>query len=259
MKQGTIQKVVTPVAGKRLIARAVAARADIDAALESGTLVILAGTTNGYVAEEILKKIGQLDGFDRSRFFRGITLPPTHSTTAAGRLPDEGAFPGDVVIINGEWEPGRTIFDVEDSLDASDIILKGANAVNLDTHQAAVLIGHHKAGTIGVALQVLVGRRVQLILPVGLEKRVHEDLNALARLVNAPSTVGPRLLPVPGEVFTEIDAVKSLTGADTTLVAGGGVGGAEGSVWLAITGTKSELEKAKMLLKEVSKESNFTV
>jgi len=47
--------------------------------------------------------------------------------------------------------------------------LKGANALDLTRHQAAILIGHPKAGTIGTILPAVVGRRVKLILPVGLE------------------------------------------------------------------------------------------
>ena len=51
------QFVITPAAGKRLIAKALVTHSAIQAALKSGTVVIIAGTTNGYVAEEILKSI----------------------------------------------------------------------------------------------------------------------------------------------------------------------------------------------------------
>ena len=53
------QFVITPAAGKRLIARATATHPAVQTALKSGTVVIVAGTTNGYVAEEILKHLGQ--------------------------------------------------------------------------------------------------------------------------------------------------------------------------------------------------------
>jgi hypothetical protein len=257
MSNKTIQKAITPAAGKRLIGRAVSQRSDIAAVLEKGRLVILAGTTNGYVAEEILTRIGQGEDFDRRRFFRGVTLPANRSTTETGRIPDESAFPGDVVVIDGKWLPKVTIYDIVDDLKSGDIILKGANAVDVDRGRAAIYIGDPRAGTIGVGLQTVVGRRVRLILPVGLEKRVNSDLDRLARLVNAPETKGPRLLPVPGEVFTELEAISLLTGAEAALVAGGGVSGAEGSIWLAVSGSKPQLERAQTLLKEVSLEPNF--
>jgi hypothetical protein len=251
------QLVLSPAAGKRVIAMALAAHSAVQSALKSGTVVIVAGTTNGYVAEEILKAIGQSEGFSRSQFFRGIILPPWHKTTANGRLADQSGFPGDVIIANGIWQKGKTIFDVIDDLSEGDVILKGANALDLIRKQAAVLIGHPKGGTVLAALQAAVGRRVRLILPVGLEKRVPGDLNELALKLNAPGASGPRLLPVSGEVFTEIDAIRLLAGAEAELVAAGGVCGAEGSVWLALQGSVSQEEAAEKLLKKAAEEPGF--
>ena len=253
------QFALTPSAGKRLIGQATARHPAVQAALQAGTLVIVAGTTNGYVAEEILTRLGAAKPFDRRRFFRGITLPPARVTTATGRLADESGFPGDVVIVNGQWQPGKTIFDVADELKEGDVILKGANALDLPRRKAAILIGHPKGGTIAVALQAAVGRRVRLILPVGLEKRVSGDLDELARLLNAPGGKGLRLLPVSAEVLTELDAIARLTGASVELVAGGGVGGAEGSVWLAATGTPEEEEAVDALVKSVAAEPPFAL
>ena len=71
------QYVITPAAGKRLIGKAVAIHPAVKQALKSGTLVIIAGTTNGYAAEEILNSIGDTEDFDSRRFFRGITLAPS--------------------------------------------------------------------------------------------------------------------------------------------------------------------------------------
>jgi hypothetical protein len=61
-------------------------------ALRSGRLVIVAGTTNGYVAEEILAHIGQDVGFSRRHFFRGVTVSPAWITAAHGRVPDNAKF-----------------------------------------------------------------------------------------------------------------------------------------------------------------------
>ncbi len=252
-----IQFVLTPAAGKRLIAKALAAHSSIQAALKSGTVAIIAGTTNGYVAEEILKDIGQANDFSRKRFFRGIVLPPWHKTTEDGRLPDESGFPGDVIIVNGTWQRGKTIFDVVDDMLEGDVILKGANALDLARRQAAILIGHPKAGTTIAILQAVVGRRVRLILPVGLEKRVPGDLMELAARLNAPEASGYRRFPVPGEVFTEIDAIKLLTGAEAEMVAAGGVCGAEGSVMLALWGDEERTMKTEKLMAEIAEETSF--
>jgi len=250
---------LTPAAGKRLIAKATAAHPAIKKAIKSGTLVIVAGTTNGYVAEEILGQIGQAKLFTKRRFFRGLTLPPSKPLTETGRLPDQSEFPGDVVISKGKWQAGKTIFDVIDDLKEGDIILKGANALDLSHKRAAILIGHPKGGTTIAALQAVVGRRVRLILPVGLEKRVAGDLDILTAKLNAPGTQGPRLLPVPGEVLTELESIFILTGATAELAAAGGVCGAEGSVWLYLNGTGKQIQAAQLLLDSIAREPVFEI
>lgn len=245
------QYVLTPAAGKRLIGKALVSHPVVSSVLKTGTIVIIAGTTNGYVAEEILASIGQEQGFSRRKFFRGITLPPHRPASESGRLPDENEFPGDVVITNGIRQKGKTIFDVVNDLKEGDVILKGANALDLRHQRAAILIGHPRAGTIGAAFQAVVGRRVHLLLPVGLEKRIDGDLDAIARQLNAPAAKGPRFFPVPGQVFTEIDAIALLTGANAELIAGGGVCGAEGSIWLAVNGTDQQISDADSLMKTI--------
>ncbi len=56
------QFVITPACGKRLIGKALAVHPAMLDSLKSGTVVIVAGTTNGYVAEEILMRIDQAEG-----------------------------------------------------------------------------------------------------------------------------------------------------------------------------------------------------
>ena len=251
------QIMLTPASGKRLVAKAAIEHESIINAISKGTIVLVAGTTNGYVAEELLTRLGQVKDFKRNRFFRVVTLPPTIRTTDTGRLPDESQFPGDVVIVNGLWQKGKTIFDIVDDLKDGDVIVKGASCVNLVQKKAGILIGHPKGGTIVVALQAVLGRRVKLLLPIGLEKRVSDDIDAVACILNKPGATGSRLLPVPGEILTEIEAMQILFGVKATLVAGGGVCGAEGAVWLAIDGEKEQIEKAQRLLGEIVNESPF--
>jgi len=89
---------------------------------------------------------------------------------------------------------------------------------------------------------------VKLIVPVGLEKRVDGDLHELAALVNDHACRGPRLLVLPGEVFTELEAMEQLSGCRCRLVAGGGVHGAEGCVFILAQGTQQQLLAAKALV-----------
>jgi hypothetical protein len=254
-----LQFIVTPSAGKRLIAKGIMVHPAVQEALKSGTVVIVAGTTNGYVAEEVLKSLGQAEGFRKDHFFRGITLPHSHPVTEMGRLPDEREFPGDVVLSKGSWNKGQTLFDVLDGLKEGDVILKGANAIDLFTRRAGILIGHPTGGTITAALQAVAGRRVRLIVPVGVEKRVPGDLDDLAAMMNAPNVEGPRLLPVPGEVFTEMDAITLVSGCSVEIAAGGGVCGAEGAVWLAVSGDDEQETSAGILLNSIIGEPPFSL
>ena len=250
---------LTPAAGKRLIAKAMAKHTGVLSALRGGKVVVVAGTTNGLVASELLEIIGQAQDFTRRRFFRGIVLPPAQRATETGMLADNTGFPGDVVICDGVWQKGKTIFDVADSLKENDVILKGANAVSLESRRAAILIGDSRAGTIGASLPAYYGRRVRLIIPVGLEKRIYGNIDELAAAVNEPGAHGPRLMTVPGEIVTEIEAIAMLTGACARLIAAGGVAGAEGGIRLAISGTPSEEDKALTLLRSVAGEPAFNL
>jgi hypothetical protein len=117
----TKQYTISPAAGKRLIAKALLQIPSIQEALENRTVVVAAGTTNAYVAEEFLGKLGQLEGFSRNRFFRGVTLPHNYKRQDLGSpsLPapnEENKFLGDVVIVKGVWAKGMTIFDVAEEL-----------------------------------------------------------------------------------------------------------------------------------------------
>jgi hypothetical protein len=253
------QFVLTVAAGKRLIARALAVHPVIKSALKQGTIVVIAGTTNGYVAEELLAVIGREKGFTMKGFYRGITLPPGFKITNAGRVADESGFPGDVVIKDGVWQKGKTIGDVADGLKEGDVILKGANALDLVHRRAAVLVGSPQGGTITVSLQAVIGRRVRLIVPVGLEKRIDGDFDDVARRMNAPGAEGARFLPVPGEVFTELEALALLAGVRAELIAAGGVAGAEGSVRLAVSGAAARETAAARLLKSIAAEPAFTL
>ncbi len=240
------QFVITPAMGKRLIGKGMAAHPAIQAILKKGTLVIVAGTTNGYVAEEILKATGQAAGFARTGFRRGTVFPPGFDPRVVA-----SDFPGDVVLVDGKWQQGRTIFDVADTLQSGDVILKGGNAVDVLSNRAAVLIADPQTGTAGAAIRAAIGRRVKLIVPIGLEKRVLDDIDMLADELNAPDATGPRLLPLPGMVFTELDAINHLTGATARLVASGGIYGAEGCLWISVTGQPEQVDAASESIQSV--------
>ncbi len=243
------QFVLTPAMGKRLIAKGLADCPIIEDALKDNTVAILAGTTNGYVAQEILAKIGAADDFDRKGFRRGIVTPPSFDTASV-----KAELKGDVIISKGQWLSGKTIFDVANDLGFGDVILKGANAVNLQSRQAGLYIANPQLGTIGASLPAIVGRRARLVVPVGVEKRVEAEITDLQEMINDPDTEGPRMFAMPGEVYTELDAIEDLTGAEVDILAAGGIYGAEGCVWIGVTGDQETISQAQQLIESVASE-----
>lgn len=243
------QFILTPAMGKRIIAKGIAAHPAVQAALKEGTVVIVAGSTNGYVAQEVLKASGFTGPFERRGFRRGVVVPPGADMSA-----HKHPFGGDVVLVKGQCTPGKEIFDVVDSLMAGDVILKGANALDMATGQTGLLIGHPMGGTVGAVIPAVIGRRVQLIVPVGLEKRIFGRLDEIATELNAPGAEGPRMALLPGKAFTELDAIGLLTGATARMAAAGGIHGAEGCVWISMTGDVQQVAAAAELVKSVTGE-----
>ncbi|MBO4297691.1 MAG: hypothetical protein J5998_02740 [Clostridia bacterium] len=241
----TRQFLITVEEGKRLVSRAVAAMDAVQQAAKAHTLAIIAGTTNGYLAEEMLAQFGQMGDFTRVGFRRGANVGP-------GGKPETGPFANtDVIIREGVWLRGKTIFDIASELGQGDVIVKGANAVQADRKAAGVQIGHPQFGTIAPILEAVMGRRARLVIPVGLEKRVIGEIVELAALVNAPDSSGPRLQPVVGDIMTELEALEALTGARAALIAAGGIAGAEGSGTYALTGSEEQLQAAESLLRGI--------
>ena len=99
-------------------------------------------------------------------------------------------------------------------------------------------------------------QKIELVIPVGLEKRVDEDINDLHHLASTGDFEGsvPNLWPVTGTIITEIEALRVLTGVDAYLYAAGGVDGAEGSVRLLVEGTEEEVKEATELVDSVKGE-----
>jgi hypothetical protein len=143
-------------------------------------------------------------------------------------------------------------------LKAGDVVIKGANALNYERRQCGVLVGHPEGGTAGSIIGAVVARRVIFLHPVGLEKCVTLDLNDVAlKLMKDVPASGPTLWVLPGEVFTEIEALRVLAGVECVHVASGGIGGAEGAVWLAIFGDKTRIDYAMSFLDSIKGEPNF--
>ena len=231
---------------KRLIGKGVAAADFVQRAMNEGTLAVGSGSTNGYVVEEITG-----EPIDKTQLMTGRTLPSNYDGPKLGySLPD-------LVIRKGARLAVKASEALED-MGPGDVYVKGANALNYERKQAGILIGHPTGGGVGKALGTTVARRIRYLHPVGLEKSVSADLDAMAERLNADAGgKGPTLWVVPGCIFTEIEALQVLAGVDAIPVGAGGIGGAEGAVWLGVFGDQAQLDKAQEVIESVRGEPAF--
>jgi hypothetical protein len=243
-----IEVSLTVAESKRLIAKGVAAMPVVQRALAEGTVVIATGSTNGYCVEEIT---GQ--AIEKPKYMTGATLP--HGVGRDGRLSRE--IP-DFVLKRGQPQDGVSGKDALDDMGAGDVFIKGANALHYPTRRAGVLIGHPTGGTVGAALGTIIARRIHLLVPVGLEKCVAQPLEDVHTfMMSDPDCTGPSLWALPGEIVTEIEALRVLAGVDVVQSGAGGLAGAEGAVWLALRGTPDQIDAAKQVLDAVQGEPAF--
>lgn len=245
--------VLTVAQGKRLIAKAVAQLPEVKRALAQGTLAIGRGTTNGYVAEEILG-----ESIPKGEYVAGRTLPPGMPGERLGT----GQYP-DIVLKHGQRLAGVSIADAVADMKPGDVVIKGGNALNYQQREVGVLIGHPCGGTSGDNYGTIISRKLHLIIPIGLEKLVYEDIATLSRTSRCPqvhpTAAVPSLFPITGIIVTEIEALHILCGVHARLYSAGGVGGAEGAIWLLLEGEQAALDNALALQASLQSEPNLAL
>lgn len=242
------QVVLTVSESKRLIARGVSALPEVRKAMKAGMVVVATGTTNAYVLEELWgRKI------DKRRYRSGMTTPRTPERREE---PQDEPIP-DVVFRKGEIADDLNRYNAVEHMDHSDVYLKGANALDYKNLVAGVLIGSPTGGTVGAVLGNIIGKKINLIIPIGLEKLVYEDINKLSNLASMEDSEGPSLWPITGKIITEIEALKILTGVGAHLYAAGGSAGAEGAVRLLLEGTEEQVQIALQLVESIKGEPRY--
>ena len=240
--------VLTVSESKRLIAKAVSRMPQVKKVLRKGLLAVATGTTNSYVVEEILGRT-----IDKTSYRTGLILPA--KPTSPVKLSPE--IMPDVVLKDGEPAGELDRFSAVRQMHPGDVFIKGCNALHYPSRSAGILIGMESGGTIGGTIGHIVGRGVNLILPVGLEKAVFGDFQEISRmLAEEDEHVGafPRMMPIWGTIVTEIEAIAILTGARAVHIASGGVAGAEGAVWLLISGDSDQVNSTLNLVEEIQGE-----
>ena len=259
------QVVLTPPESKCFISKAIANMDVVKKAAAGGTIVIHPSSTTYFLVRELTGDIPRTDHFVLGGVFpQGLCTeqnssgrrPPPAQTDEPPPKWAADRFPFKWVIKDGTLTSGIQLGKILEEIQPDDVYVKGVNAV--DTRfNTGVLFGHDGGGTIARVMREQKIKGFNVILAAGLEKLIPNTITQAAKAMrNAHGfdyAMGMPcgLYPVRGgTTITEIQAVEILSGAKTTVISAGGVGGAEGAVTLAIEGTDSQVKKAIKYVEE---------
>jgi len=240
--------VLTPAAGKKLIGMAIASLPEVKHAFEKGRLAIANGTTTGYIIEALTGR--PVQKFD---YCVGVI--------AKGMFAENPESDHTIMV----WEKGEEIklpfseFLTEfKKYERDDVFIKGANAVDPYGY-AGGLQTNPVGGSWAQAIGIITARGLHCIVPVGLEKMIPSVIEASKKMgqLRLNYSIGnpPGLIPLTSfTVVTEIQALETLSGVKAIAVAGGGIGGCEGSRAFVVEGTEEEVKKAFSFVKKVHDE-----
>ena len=237
--------VIKPAAAKQLIAKGVAAHPIVQRALQEGTIIVTLGTTNAYVAAELLG------------------VPIDHGAFAAGVIDDRwnvNARIGEaqeIAIVRGkraEADPDEVL----KSLGAGDVVIKGGNALD-PFGTVGVLMASPTGGTIGRHIPAALARGVDVVMPISVVKSVHASISDLApqlgsQRMDLGDGLACGLYPLIGTLVTEIEALDLLFSVEAAHVASGGVGPGIGSISVVLEGSEDDVSRAYALLTELADE-----
>ena len=240
--------VLTPPMSKRLIAKGVAALPQVRAALESGRIVVTLGTTNAYVAEELLG-----EPIDRGAFAAGFIDDRWNLNARLGEL-------GEIVLEDGKRvEAGPE--EVLSSLTAGDVVIKGGNALD-PNGVVGVMMGASTGGTVGRYVTTCLARGIELVAPIGLSKSIHTSIVELScemgsRRLSLHMGLPCGIFPLHAHVVTEVDALEALFAVRALHMTSGGVGIGAEAVSLLIDGEEAAVRGAFALAESLSDEADI--
>ena len=229
---------LTSAESRRLIAKAVVQMPAFKTAWEKAYVLLAGGTSNAFIAQELTDQ----EEIEPSACTVGISTDGVLCVTD----PDSRKmFPN--VFFKGKAQPDKTLTDGLNDFYPETVLIKGANAVDMEGYVGVITSGFD-GGTIPRVIGTVTSKGLTYIAPVGLEKRV-PSVRDSARALGGASHIDISMGADPGMyclgnavVVTEIQAVKILFDCNATLVCGGGVGGNEGAVTLVADGEEENIK-----------------
>jgi len=238
---------LTPAESKRLIAKAVVKMPEVQAALEKAYVIVAGGTSNAFVAQELLGR-----DFTPGRFTAGTV---THGLLCVTDPKDRYPFP--IILYKGQ-PVQKTLREALDDFHRETVVIKGANAIDLEGNVGVITSGFD-GGTVAAFIGTVTSQGLNLIVPVGLEKLVR-SVKESALYTGAKTldyTIGADFgmyCLVKAKPVTEIEALRILFGVEAKHVASGGIGGTEGAVVLVVMGEEARVKAAISLVESIKGE-----
>jgi hypothetical protein len=240
--------VLNPAESRRLIAKGVAQMDEVKAALQHAYVIIVGGTTNGFVAQEITGMDFAPQAFTAGTSTQGV-LCVTRLEERDDRIP--------IILYRGK-PVERTVPEAFDDFHLETVVIKGANAVDPEGN-VGIMVAGFDGGTVAATIGYITSTGMKYIFPVGLEKLVPSVPEA-ARWCGSHTFDYSMGAPFgmfcisSGIVFTEIEALNTLAGVEVKHLASGGTGGSQGAVILAVRGEEAAVKKAIAIVESVKGE-----
>ena len=220
-------------AGKWLIAEAISRRPDVRAAMQNGALVLKAGTTTSCLCALLT---GQ-----HLRICGRITPRGAVANLAESQAPHTVLLTGQgIQSLDGNEREAML------RLGPDSVLVTGANLIDHDG-RAALLAGSPGGGSYGAALSAVFAEGIQVLIAAGTEKLTLGNVpTAIAQArrkgVAASQGMACGLLPLVGQVITELDAICMLAPVEAILIGKGGISGAEGGSLIQVWGNDADVD-----------------
>lgn len=237
-----------PSESRRLIAKAVVQMEAVKIAKQNAYIVVNGGTTNGYIAQELL----ETSDLEPQKFTAGTN---THRLLCVTDPDKRSPFP--IIFEKGE-RSSKSLGGVLEDFHIETVLIKGANAIDPEGNVGVITSGFD-GGTIGATYGTVTSQGLKYVFAVGLEKLV-SSVKEAAAWVGAKTldyTIGADfgMFCIPnGNVVTEIEALRILAGVETKHIASGGVGESAGSVVLVIQGEEANVKNAISIVESIKGE-----
>lgn len=227
--------VLTPAEARRLIARAVVQMPQFRKAWENAYVILAGGTTNAFIAQEL--------GYDCEPG-RCTVGSSTSGLLCVTEPSSRKGFP--TVFYKGQ-PVDKTIPQALEDFHADTVILKGANAFDLEGHVGIITSGFN-GGTVPSYIGYMTSKGLNYICPVGYEKLI-PSVPAASRALGGALHIDISLGADPGlycltgaDIVTEVEAIRQLFRCEAKVVCAGGIGGNEGAHYWAVDGEEADVK-----------------